>query len=69
MNRVAESFATDRSANLRPKPASASQSWVTAKDLREMIDPIEKTIMRYPGVALASAFIVGVTIGWLIKRK
>jgi len=68
MNRVAEQFATSRSDGA-PQEQQNSQPSITGQDIRQLIGPAEKLILDYPGVALASAFIIGVTIGWLIKRK
>ena len=67
MNRVAEQFTGARTNG--PTPQQNTQPWLTSKDIRAFVGPVEKMILDYPGVALASAFIVGVTIGWLIKRK
>jgi len=68
MNRVAEQFTTSRSDGARQEQKS-SQPSITGRDIRQLIGPVEKLVLDYPGVALASAFIIGVTIGWLIKRK
>ncbi len=38
-------------------------------DVRELAEPIENLILKYPAAALASAFMVGVVVAWWIKRK
>ena len=70
MNRVVDPLLASRSDGAQAKTAShPSQPWMTSQDIRGLMGPIEKLILEYPGVAVASAFLVGVTIGWLIKRK
>ena len=43
--------------------------FITASDVKQVTDPVESLIRKYPGAALASAFFVGVLVAWLIKRK
>jgi hypothetical protein len=57
-------------------PAAASpptngkeRPFITASDVKQITDPVENLILKYPGAALASAFFVGVLVAWLIKRK
>lgn len=38
-------------------------------DVRELVEPVEQLILKYPAAALASAFLVGVVVAWWIKRK
>jgi hypothetical protein len=38
-------------------------------NLEEMIQPVEQAIVKNPGVAVAVAFAVGVTLACLIKRR
>jgi hypothetical protein len=42
---------------------------VRASEVRELVEPVENLILKYPAVALASAFMVGVVVAWWIKRK
>jgi len=37
--------------------------------LRGVLDPVEQVVKSHPGAALATAFIVGVTVAWWIKRR
>jgi hypothetical protein len=48
---------------------SATRPLVRASDVRELVEPVEQLILKYPAVALASAFMVGVVVAWWIKRK
>jgi hypothetical protein len=50
--------------------ASGSQRpFLSRGDIKQVTDPVENLILKYPGAALASAFFVGVLVAWLIKRK
>jgi hypothetical protein len=40
-----------------------------ASDVRELVEPVEQLILKFPAAALASAFMVGVVVAWWIKRK
>jgi hypothetical protein len=51
----------------RPGPAKAPL--VQSSDLTQFIEPVERLILQYPAVALASAFLVGVALACWIKRK
>lgn len=42
---------------------------IRAGDVRELAEPVEQLILKYPAAALASAFMVGVVVAWWIKRK
>lgn len=54
---------TGRSSNSAQKPL------LTGQDVRAITGPLEKLILEYPAAALASAFVIGVTLAWWIKRK
>jgi hypothetical protein len=43
--------------------------FITSGDIKQITGPVENLILKYPGAALASAFVVGVFVAWLIKRK
>ena len=63
-NRVAEfpsSPAAGQTATKRPL--------VRSQDFAGMIEPAKNLILKYPGAALASAFLVGVVVAWWIKRR
>jgi hypothetical protein len=47
----------------------SERPFITASDVKQITDPVENLILKYPGAALASAFFVGVLVAWLIKRK
>jgi hypothetical protein len=49
--------------------SGATRPTIRASDVRELVEPLEKLILQYPAAALASAFIVGVTLAWWIKRR
>ena len=58
--------------NFGPPPSSNAghqRPFVSASDIKQITDPVENLILKYPGAALASAFFVGVLVAWLIKRK
>jgi hypothetical protein len=42
---------------------------IRSSDISELAQPLEKLIVKYPGAALASAFLIGVVVAWWIKRK
>jgi len=42
---------------------------IRSSDVRDLLDPMEHWIARYPAAVLASAFLVGVAVAWWIKRK
>jgi hypothetical protein len=52
-----------------PAAGGSQRPFVSAADIRQVTDPVENIILKYPGAALASAFLVGVLVAWLIKRK
>ena len=52
--------------NGRATPAHVPLS---PSDLSHFIKPVEELITKYPAAALASAFVVGVVLACLIKRK
>jgi len=61
-------------ASFRPgSPSAASRAqhrpFIRSSDVRELAQPVQNLILKYPGAALASAFLVGVAIAWWIKRR
>jgi len=49
--------------------SSREQPLFQAGDVQQFIEPVEKLILNYPAVALASAFLIGVALACWIKRK
>jgi hypothetical protein len=43
--------------------------WIEASDVRDLVQPLEGLITKYPAAALASAFLLGVALACWIKRK
>jgi len=43
--------------------------WFQAKDVQDLVQPLEGLITKYPAAALASAFLLGVALACWIKRK
>ncbi len=70
VNRIADFFtgtanlgsANDRTINRQQQPLKWDR-------LSEMVRPVEETIIKNPGLAVAVAFAVGVTLACLIKRR
>ncbi len=71
VNRIAEFFAdtahlvgsaSERTNNRQQQPLKWDR-------LPEMVRPVEETIVKNPGLAVAVAFAVGVTLACLIKRR
>jgi hypothetical protein len=59
-----------RTSATTTRPVAGNQRpFITASDIKQITDPVENLILKYPGAALASAFFVGVLVAWLIKRK
>jgi hypothetical protein len=52
-----------------PVTGASQKPFIRSSDVHNFIQPVEKLILQYPAVALASAFVVGVTLAWWIKRK
>ena len=42
---------------------------IQASDIRALVGPVERLITEYPVPALATAFLTGVVVAWLVKRK
>jgi len=51
------------------RSSSHEQRIFRADDVQQFIEPVEKLILNYPAVALASAFLIGVALACWIKRK
>jgi hypothetical protein len=64
---------TDHAVDYRsaaPKAVgSVEPPLINQRDFGQMIEPLQDVIIRYPGAALASAFLVGVVVAWWIKRR
>ena len=50
-------------------PVTPTPTFVKKSDPTQFIEPVERLILEYPAVALASAFLVGVALACWIKRK
>ena len=50
-------------------PVAPTPPFAKTSDFTHLIEPVEKLILDYPAIALASAFLVGVTLACWIKRK
>jgi ElaB/YqjD/DUF883 family membrane-anchored ribosome-binding protein len=71
VNRIAEFFSESASAlgmagDRSPRGHQRSMSW---DHLPQIVRPVEDTIIKNPGLAVAVAFAVGVTLACLIKRR
>jgi len=67
-NRLAEYLPTawgGSSDTLESKGNSASAKF----SVRDVLEPVEQAVKNHPGVALAAAFCIGVTVAWWIKRR
>ncbi len=67
INRTLDRPLANYSSSSRQIPAPTPL--VKASDVTQFIEPVEKLILEYPAVALASAFLVGVVLACWIKRK
>ena len=67
INRTLDRPLTDYFPSSWQTPAQAPL--VKATDVTQFIEPVEKLILQYPAVALASAFLVGVALACWIKRR
>jgi len=65
INRVADRPLPPASSS----PHAPSRPLIRATDVSDLAKPLEKLIVKYPGAALASAFLIGVVVAWWIKRK
>ena len=52
-----------------PSRSVSAKSSFTSADLKKYMGSVEELILKYPGPALASAFMVGVLVAWWIKRR
>ena len=66
LNRTLD-YDAPRTRNERPQAATPSSFGL--EDVQAYIAPVEELILKYPGPALASAFLVGVLVAWWIKRR
>ena len=51
------------------RPGPPTTPLIKSSDLTQYIEPVEKLILQYPAVALASAFLAGVALACWIKRR
>jgi len=66
INRVTDYLPSDGTGT---KQSSAGQFSLSNQSVRQWIEPVEQIIVKYPTACLASAFVIGATIAWWIKRK
>jgi hypothetical protein len=69
MHNRALDYETLESTRTAQQPSAARPSSIGLDDIKSYIQPVEEFILKYPGPALASAFLVGVLVAWWIKRK
>jgi len=67
-NRVVDYQATSARKSTSPLEGFDFSSWKSA-DIKKYLGSLEELVLKYPGPALASAFMVGVLVAWWIKRK
>lgn len=68
MNRVANNDAQSKAS--APGPFSGFDiPGLNAVDVKKYLGTLEALVLKHPGPALASAFLVGVVVAWWIKRK
>jgi hypothetical protein len=51
------------------QPDRLRQRAESLPDMRHWAQEAEKTVAKYPGPCLATAFAVGVAVAWWIKRR
>jgi hypothetical protein len=66
INRLTEYLPAERTGT---KQSSARHFSLSSQNVRQWIEPVEQIIVKYPTACLASAFVIGATIAWWIKRK
>jgi hypothetical protein len=67
INRIGDDPAAPASSHFPARPIAAGKA-PAGQGFRELAAPLEETIKKYPGAALASAFVIGVAVAWWIKR-
>jgi hypothetical protein len=65
-NRLPESFVTEGQAPGTARDQVLSQ-W--DRDVRQWSGVVEKLVREYPTACLATAFFVGASLAWWIKRR
>lgn len=50
------------------RPAQRDET-LTAEQVTTFVERVDQWIERHPGLCVAAALSVGVTLGWLIKRR
>jgi hypothetical protein len=66
---LAEYLATKERIKTNGHHKAATRPLIRASDIRDLAGPVERMIINYPAAALATAFLTGVVVAWLIKRK
>ena len=69
LDKPAAEYATPRGPQTPSANGHGSRPSLSLSSVKQLADPIENLILKYPAAALASAFTVGVLVAWLIKRK
>jgi hypothetical protein len=67
-NRIAE-YRSSPTPSQSERADTAKRPLARREDFAGLIEPLQGVITKYPGAALASAFLVGVAIAWWIKRR
>jgi hypothetical protein len=66
---MSNSVADFRASSASGQKTDGGQPAIKSEDVRQLAEPLTDLIVRYPGAAIASAFLVGVVIAWWIKRR
>jgi hypothetical protein len=66
---MADDLATHERMKRNGRHEAASRPLIRASDIRDLAGPVERLIVEYPAAALATAFLTGVVVAWLVKRK
>jgi hypothetical protein len=71
VNRIAEFFSESVSAlgMARDRTSSKDKPSISWEALPQIVRPVEDSIIKNPGLAMAVALVVGVTLACLIKRR
>jgi hypothetical protein len=66
---MADSFTSHERLRRNGRHETPKRPLIRASDIRELMGPVERLISDYPAAALATAFLTGVVVAWLVKRK
>lgn len=69
LDKPAAEYATPKGSQETTPNGHGARPSLSLSDVKQLTDPVESLILKYPAAALASAFTVGVLVAWLIKRK